>query len=138
MKNGNYILSYKSSKTNFEPGLKTKQFLGVTVLMFIFTTLEPLQWQISDLITTRLHNQEPKHRNSTVGQSGRQKHAWYPNFYLTEIKITSTAQLKFFHRWFSCTDLIQITVFALVSGSFSSHNNINLNKPNICYSDSNL
>lgn len=97
MKNANYMLSYKSSKKNSEPGLKTKQFLGMTVLLFIFTTLEPLQWQISDLITSRLHSQERtqflKHRNSTVGQSGRQKHVWYPNFYLIKVKITSTAQI---------------------------------------------
>lgn len=61
-------LSYKSSKTNSEPGLKTKQFLGVTVLLFIFTTLEPLQWQISDLITTRLHSQEPSSSSTEIQQ----------------------------------------------------------------------
>lgn len=34
-----------------------------------------------------------KHRNSTVGQSGRQKHVWCPNFYLIKVKITSTAKI---------------------------------------------
>lgn len=46
-------LSYKSSKTNSGADLKIEQFLAVTVLLFIFTTVEPLQWQISDLITAK-------------------------------------------------------------------------------------
>lgn len=68
MKNGNYILSYKFSKMNSEPGLKTKQFLGVTVLLFIFTTLEPLQGQISDLVITRLHSQESSSSSTEIQQ----------------------------------------------------------------------
>lgn len=85
--------------------------------------------------TAQPRTQALKHRNSTVGQSGRQKHVWYSNFYLLKVKINSTAKILtqvFFLHW-SHPDL-----FPLVSGSFSSYNNINLNKPNICYSDSNL
>lgn len=31
MKNGNYILFYKSTEMDFEPGLKPKTFLGVII-----------------------------------------------------------------------------------------------------------
>lgn len=53
---------------NSEPGLKTEQFLGGTVLLFISTTLEPFQWQISHLITTRLHSQESSFSSTEIQQ----------------------------------------------------------------------